>query len=84
LGLHVLWSIGLTRNRISAAYSLIEWYVYHEWIKPSLLKEFNEIGKRATKTQGKRDIVAHGLWWRDKGKWWLLKKRGLRSPGTKT
>jgi hypothetical protein len=72
------------RNRISAAYSLIEWYDYHEWIKPSLLKEFNEIGKRATKTQGKRDIVAHGLWWRDKGKWWLLKKRGLRSPGTKT
>jgi hypothetical protein len=67
------------RNRISAAYSLIEWYVYHERIKPSLLKEFNEIGKRATKTQGKRDIVAHGLWWRDKGKWWLLKQRGLRS-----
>jgi hypothetical protein len=68
------------RNRIDAAFSLIEWYVYHERLKASYLEEFQKIGNRITnETQSKRDMVAHGLWSFKKGNWWVLRLRGYRS-----
>jgi hypothetical protein len=68
------------RTRIAAASSLIEWYVFHKRIDASFLKEFAKIGARINKeTQNRRDIVAHGLWSRTKGKWWVLKLRGQRA-----
>jgi hypothetical protein len=67
------------RNRISAAHSLIEWYVFHKRISSSFLKEFSKIGNRiANEIQNKRDMVAHGLWSFIKGNWWVLKQRGQR------
>jgi hypothetical protein len=67
------------RNRISAAHSLIEWYVFHKRISGSFLKEFSKIGNRiANEIQNKRDMVAHGLWSFIKGNWWVLKQRGQR------
>jgi hypothetical protein len=56
------------RNRISAAHSLIEWYVFHKRIGSSFLEQFNKIGNRVNKTQTRRDMVAHGLWSRKKRK----------------
>jgi len=67
------------RTRIAAASSLIEWYVFHKRIDVSFLKEFEKIGARINnETQNRRDIVAHGLWSRIKGKWWVLRLRGQR------
>jgi hypothetical protein len=67
------------RTRISTISSLIEWYIYHERVDASLLTDFGKLGNRiAAKTQNKRDMVAHGLWWRDKGEWWVLRQRGNR------
>ena len=65
-------------NRISAAQSLIEWYVFHKRVSGSFLQQFNKIGSRVNKRQNRRDIVAHGLWARKKGMWWVLKQRGQR------
>jgi hypothetical protein len=68
------------RTRIAAALSLIEWYVFHKRVDASFLKEFEKIGARiSNETQSRRDIVAHGLWSRTKGEWWVLKLRGQRS-----
>lgn len=68
------------RTRISSVSALLEWYVYHDRFRASYLKEFVKIGKRiATKTQNKRDVVAHGLWSRVGGEWCVLKLRGHRS-----
>jgi hypothetical protein len=68
------------RERISAISSLIEWYVYHEQLGASFLKEFNKLGNRVTATtQNKRDMVAHGLWSRIEGRWCVLKMRGQRA-----
>ena len=51
------------RTRISTASALLEWYVYHNKLRAPYLKEFITIGDGiATKTQNKRDLVAHGLW----------------------
>jgi hypothetical protein len=66
------------RNRVSAAHSLIEWYVFHKRIRGSFLEQFNKIGSRVNKTQNRRDIVAHGLWGFKKEGWWVLKQRGQR------
>jgi hypothetical protein len=66
------------RNRISAAHSLIEWHVFHKRIGSSFLEQSNKIRNRVSETQNRRDIVAHGLWWHKKGKWWVLKQRGQR------
>ena len=67
------------RTRIAAASSLIELYVFHKRIDASFLEEFEKIGARINnETQNRRDIVAHGLWSRTKGKWWVLKLRGQR------
>lgn len=52
---------------------------FHGRIKDAFLKEFEKIRARINnETQNKRDIVAHGLWTRKKGKWWVLKLRGQR------
>jgi hypothetical protein len=68
------------RNRIDAALSLIEWYVYHGRIKASYLKEFEKLRSRITNaTQSKRDMVAHGLWGFKAKNWWVLRLRGQRS-----
>jgi len=67
------------RTRIAAASSLIEWYVFHKRVDASFLKEFETIAARiSNETQNRRDIVAHGLWTRINGKWWVLKLRGQR------
>jgi alkylhydroperoxidase/carboxymuconolactone decarboxylase family protein YurZ len=67
------------QTRISTAYSLIEWYVYHGRLNASFLKDFERIGNRIKNdTQNKRDIVAHGLWSRINGDWEVLKLRGRR------
>jgi hypothetical protein len=58
------------QTRISTAYSLIEWYVYHGRLNASFLNDFERIGNRIKNdTQNKRDIVAHGLWSRINGDW---------------
>jgi hypothetical protein len=68
------------QNRISAASSLLGWYVYHGRFKSSFLDEFRKIGNRIkNETQSKRDKVAHGLWSFKDGKWWVLRLRGERS-----
>ena len=70
----------IARNRIDAAFSLIEWYVYHGRIKASYLEEFQRLGNRITnETQSKRDMVAHGLWALKAGNWWVLRLRGQRA-----
>lgn len=67
------------RTRISSICYFLEWYVYHDKLQVSYLKEFVRIGNRiATKTQNKRDTVAHGLWSLVDGKWCVLKMRGNR------
>lgn len=66
------------QNRVLAAYSLIEWYVYHGKLKSTFLHEFNKLAKRVGKTQPKRDMVAHSLWALIERKWCVLKLRGQR------
>lgn len=71
------------RTRISTIGYLIEWYVYHGQLTPEFLKRFDKLSTRiATKTQPKRDMVAHGLWSIVGGKWHVLRLAGHRAtPG---
>jgi hypothetical protein len=67
------------RTRVATVLSLLEWYVFHGRIKDTFLEEFEKIGAHINnETQNKRDIVAHGLWTRREGQWWVLKLRGQR------
>jgi hypothetical protein len=67
------------RTRISTIGYLIEWYVYHGQLKPDVLKRFVKLGQNIeTKTQSQRDVLAHGLWSKVDGKWYVLRLKGQR------
>jgi hypothetical protein len=67
------------RNRIELIGYLIEWYVYHGRLAQNFSERFNKLGSRLKeKTQSQRDKVAHGLWTKRKGKWYLLRLRAQR------
>jgi hypothetical protein len=67
------------RTRLLIIGYLLEWYVYHGRLKSSYLKRFDKLANRiATKTQNKRDMVAHGLWSLIDRKWWVLRLAGQR------
>jgi hypothetical protein len=68
------------RTRVAAIGHLIEWYVYHDRIAPSFLKQFGKLGNRiTTQTQTKRDMLVHGLWSVVDGEWWVLRLVGQRA-----
>ncbi len=71
------------RTRILAATHLIEAHIYENRLKGRLLTEVAKLGKTIEEVlQNKRDIVAHSLWGKYKGKWCVLKLKARRAtPG---
>jgi hypothetical protein len=70
------------RNRVDVIDLLIEWHVYNDKVPEKdkvLAKVFNKLGERITnKTQWKRDMLAHGLWTKRNGRWFVLRRRARR------
>ncbi|MEH2562083.1 hypothetical protein [Bradyrhizobium sp. AZCC 2289] len=67
------------RNRIFVIDYLVEWCVYHDKLDHRFADRFTKLASRITsKTQAKRDMVAHGLWTKRDGKWYVLRLRASR------
>jgi hypothetical protein len=71
------------RNRIEMAKNLIQGHVYHRKLPATFLRDFLALGKKiAEKVQYKRDMVAHGVWDRTTGKWYVLRLAASRKTPT--
>jgi len=71
------------RTRVEVAANLMQAHIYQDKIRASLLKEFKKLGNDiAEVTESKRDMVAHGLWAKSKGKWSVLMLAGNRQTPT--
>ena len=66
------------RTRIEVARNLIQGHVYHDKLPKTFLNDFQSLGKEMTQTQTKRDMLAHGVWDRSKGKWRVLRLAASR------
>jgi hypothetical protein len=69
-------------RRIEVARNLIQGLVYHDKLPTTLVKYFQSLGKEITQTQPQRDMVAHGVWDRNKGKWRVLRLAASRKTPT--
>jgi hypothetical protein len=67
------------RNRIDAVRNLIQGHVLAKTLPAAKLTEFNKLSTAASAAQGKRDILAHGLWSKHNNEWWVLKLRQARN-----
>jgi len=68
-----------SKTRIAVANNLIEARVHDGKLHRSLFDEFAKLGSHINeKLQWKRDMVAHGLWEKAEGKWWVMRLRARR------
>ena len=63
------------RSRLRAISNLVQSHT----LAPAIHKEAIDIGNRIEKVQPGRDIVAHGLWGRVNGQWYVLTNSGSRT-----
>jgi len=67
------------KSRFQVAVNLVQGLVYYDRLKPGMLKELITFRRKIFEPlESKRDMLAHGLWDRDKGKWcvlWLAESR---------
>jgi hypothetical protein len=67
------------KTRVTVATNLMQGLVYDSKLKPEMLSDFLKLGNKITETtQGKRDMVAHGLWDRRRGEWRVLRLAAAR------
>jgi hypothetical protein len=67
------------RTRVFAATNLLQAHVYNQKLPVAKLRDFTRLRKHIEALEtSKRDVLAHGLWSKIKGKWHVLKLRQSR------
>lgn len=65
------------RTRVALINNFIQTWVYYEKFEPRLISEFAKFSRHLTEVlEVKRNTLAHGVWGRRKGKWYVLRVTG--------